>query len=79
MPLSAKQKISKNPQAPTLESKRESALRKIAHLLEEQMDEMGLSEDEKDAKTAKLVERVSASVTASLTPRAKHSKHHQTS
>jgi hypothetical protein len=45
------------PQAPRKTS-REEALRKIARILEEQMDEMGLSETEKNAKTDTLVERV---------------------
>ena len=37
---------------------RKQALRTIARLLEEQMDEMGLSEAEKNARTEELVERV---------------------
>jgi hypothetical protein len=37
---------------------REAALTAIARLLEEQMEEMGLSEAEKNAKTEALVERV---------------------
>jgi hypothetical protein len=37
---------------------RQQALRTIARLLEEQMDEMGLSEAEKNARTDELVERV---------------------
>lgn len=47
---------------PRPESKRRNArkdgLRTIARLLEEQMDEMGLSEEEKNAKIRALVERV---------------------
>jgi len=47
---------------PPPESKRRTArkdgLRKIARLLEEQMDEMGLSEEEKNAKIRALTERV---------------------
>lgn len=37
---------------------RKEALRTIARILEDQMDEMGLSEAEKNAKTDTLVERV---------------------
>ena len=37
---------------------RKQALRTIARLLEEQMDEMGLSEAEKNTRTEELVERV---------------------
>ena len=47
---------------PPPESKRRASrkdgLRTIARLLEEQMDEMGLSEEEKNAKIRALVERV---------------------
>ncbi len=47
---------------PPPESKRRSArkdgLRTIARLLEEQMDEMGLSEEEKNLKVDTLVEQV---------------------
>jgi hypothetical protein len=45
------------PQRPRKDS-RKQALRTIARLLEEQMDEMGLSEAEKNARTEELVERV---------------------
>jgi hypothetical protein len=37
---------------------RKEALQTIARILEERMDEMGLSEAEKNAKTDALVERV---------------------
>jgi hypothetical protein len=37
---------------------RKSGLRTIARLLEEQMDEMGLSEEEKDVKVDGLLEHV---------------------
>jgi hypothetical protein len=40
------------------DNSRKRALRKIARLLEEQMDEMGLSETEKNARTDAFVERV---------------------
>jgi len=47
---------------PPPESKRRTSrkdgLRKIARLLEKQMDEMGLSEEEKDRKVDGLVEQV---------------------
>ncbi len=39
-------------------SSRKESLRTIARILEEEMDEMGLSENEKNAKTDALVERV---------------------
>jgi hypothetical protein len=42
-------------------SKKE-ALRAIARLLEEQMDEMGLSEAEKNARTDALTERVNKAI-----------------
>jgi hypothetical protein len=50
---------------------REGALRKIVVLLEEQMASLGLSEEEKNAKTAELVAFVSHAVSAKLAPRAK--------
>ena len=37
---------------------RKEALRTIARILEEQMDELGLSEKEKNARTDALVERI---------------------
>lgn len=39
-------------------STRKDGLRRIARLLEEQMDEMGLTEEEKDLKVDTLVEHV---------------------
>jgi hypothetical protein len=51
---------------------RESALQAIVTILEDQMTEMGLSEEEKNAKTAELIASVSDSVTSKLAPRAKH-------
>lgn len=57
----------------TSKSKRENALRKIANILENYMTEMGLSEAEKNAKTAQLVEMVSEAVTAKLSLPTKHS------
>jgi hypothetical protein len=39
-------------------SSRKEALRTIASILEDQMEEMGLSETEKNARTDALVERV---------------------
>jgi hypothetical protein len=39
-------------------SSRDEALTTIARLLEEQMDEMGLSETQKNAKTDELVDHV---------------------
>ena len=59
------------PQPATAEAKREAALRKIAAILEEQMTSLGLSEEEKNAKTAELVAFVSDAVSAKLAPHAK--------
>jgi len=52
-------------------SARESALRKIAGILEDQMTDMGLSEDEKNRKTAELGAFVCDAVSSSLAPHAK--------
>jgi len=52
---------------------RESALKKIVAILEDQMTDMGLNEEEKNAKTAELVASVSDAVASKLVPRAKHS------
>lgn len=49
---------SPRPQRKRQKSSREKALTTIARLLEEQMDEMGLSEAEKNAKTDELVDHV---------------------
>jgi hypothetical protein len=53
---------------------RESALRKIAAIVEDQMTEMGLTEAEKNAKTAELVAFVNDVVTSKLAPDAKQPK-----
>jgi hypothetical protein len=58
------------PQPATAEAKREAALRKIAAILEEQMTSLGLSEEEKNAKTAELVAFVSDAVSEKLAPHA---------
>jgi len=50
---------------------RERALQKIVSILEDQMADMGLTEKEKDAKTAELVAFVSEAVTSKLAPSAK--------
>ena len=50
---------------------RELALQKIVAILEDQMTDMGLTEEEKNAKTAELVESVSEAVTSKLAPSAK--------
>jgi hypothetical protein len=49
---------SPRPQRKRQKSSREQALTTIACLLEEQMDEMGLSEAQKNAKTDDLVDHV---------------------
>ena len=64
----------KKPQVDPVEAKREAALRKIAVIFEEQMTSMGLSEAEKNAKTAEMVAFVSEAVSAKLAPRAKQSE-----
>jgi hypothetical protein len=48
-------------------------LQAIVAILEDQMTEMGLNEEEKNAKTAELVASVSEAVTSKLAPHAKHS------
>ena len=50
---------------------RENALQAIVAILEDQMADMGLNEEEKNAKTAELVASVSDAVTSKLAPRAK--------
>ena len=59
------------PLKPIARSSRESALRKIASIVEDQMTEMGLSEEEKNAKTAEFVAFVSDVVASKLAPDAK--------
>jgi len=54
--------------------RREIAAQKIAALLEDQMTDMGLSEEEKNEKTAELVTFVSDAVSSRLAPRAKQPK-----
>jgi len=56
------------PQPATAEAKREAALRKIAAILEEQMTSLGLSEEEKNAKTAELVAFVSDALGVLMVP-----------
>lgn len=46
------------PPEPKRRSSRKKGLRTLARLLEEKMDKMGLTEDEKNAKVNALVERV---------------------
>lgn len=53
---------------------REIALQEIVTILEDQMTEMGLNEEEKNAKTAELVASVSDAVTSKLAPHAKPAK-----
>lgn len=59
---------------PQAKPTREQALRKIAEILEGQMTDMGLSEQEKNAKTAELAAFVSDAVTSKLAPDAKQPK-----
>ena len=56
---------------PAVRTSRESSLQKIVAILEDQMTDMGLSEEEKNAKTAELVASVSDAVTSKLAPHAK--------
>jgi hypothetical protein len=49
---------SPRPQRKRQKSSRDEALTTIARLLEEQMDEMGLSETQKNTKTDELVDHV---------------------
>lgn len=69
--LAAKARWSGKQQPVSIEDKKEAALRKIASILEEQMTAMGLSEEEKNSKTAELVSFVSDAVTSKLSPHAK--------
>jgi hypothetical protein len=50
---------------------RELALQSIVAILEDQMTDMGLTEEEKNAKTAELVASVSDAVTSKFAPSAK--------
>lgn len=59
---------------PAVKPSRECSLRKIVAILENQMTDMGLSEEEKNAKTAELVASVSDAVTSKLAPHAKLAK-----
>jgi len=47
-------------------------LKAIVAILEDQMTDMGLNEEEKNAKTAELIASVSDAVTSKLVPHAKH-------
>ncbi len=49
---------------PAVEPSREAALRTIARILEDQMTDMGLSEEEKNAKTALFAAMVDEKVNA---------------
>ncbi len=58
-------------------SSRESALQSIVAILEDQMTDMGLNEEEKNAKTAELVSFVNDAATSKLVPNAKLlTRHH---
>ena len=59
---------------PVVKSSRRNALRKIANILEGHMSEMGLTEQEKNAKTAELVAFVSDVASSKLALHSKHSK-----
>ena len=62
---------------PAVKPSRDSALHSIVAILEDQMTDMGLNEEEKDAKTAELVSFVSDAVTSKLAPNAKLlTRHH---
>jgi hypothetical protein len=58
---------------PAAKPSREQSLRKIARILEDQMTDLGLNEEEKNAKTAELVAFVSDATASKLAPRAKRS------
>jgi hypothetical protein len=59
---------------PSAKPSRDQALRKLARIIEDQMTDLGLNEDEKNAKTAELAAFVSDAVAARLAPHAKHAK-----
>jgi hypothetical protein len=63
-----------HPHKTTATPSREQALRKIARILEDQMTDMGLTEEEKNAKTAELVSFVSDAVASKLAPNSKPSR-----
>jgi hypothetical protein len=56
---------------PAVKPSRDSALHSIVAILEDQMTDMGLNEEEKNAKTAELIAFVSDAVTLKLAPNAK--------
>lgn len=55
----------------TAEEKRKIAARKIASILEQAMDDMGLSESEKDAKVSEMTAIVNEAVSSKTALRAK--------
>jgi hypothetical protein len=57
---------------PAVESKREAGLQKLAAIFEEQLTNLGLSEEQKDARVAEFAAFVDAKVAAAKN--AKHSK-----
>lgn len=59
--LAARARWSKSPTG-AAEVKKQEGLRRMAQILEKQMTDMGLSEEEKDRKTAALIEAVNAIV-----------------
>jgi hypothetical protein len=64
----------KTSEAPSVEEKRDTALRKIAAILEAHLTYLGLSEKEKNTKTAELSRFVEAAVIAKIEPRARRPK-----
>ena len=70
----ARSRIYVRPSKSSMRPSRKNALKKIARILEDQMTDMGLSEEEKNAKTAELVAFVSDVAASKLELRSKRSK-----
>lgn len=70
----ARSRVRNQPIKSSIGSSRRSALKKIARILEDQMTDMGLSEEKKNAKTAELVSFVSDVAASKLVPHSKHSE-----
>jgi hypothetical protein len=60
--LAARSRWNKNRLEESSQIRRDEGLRKIAQILEDQMTEMGLSEEEKNARTEALVEIVKQAI-----------------
>jgi hypothetical protein len=75
--LAAKARWGGNVSSDSLKLKQQVGLKKIAQIIEQHMTDMGLSEDEKNEKTALLVSLVNETITAKLKAPAKRKAHLQ--